>query len=115
MIAVRQLIWGRFVVCGSIIVVISIGGISSIIVRNNFDITIGGIIDVFMSFFGVVGVFEMFIVLYQQILDFFLSFKPALFSVALGNRQHTRQQHQGHQCWGHLSKIFLFFLVSGAI
>ena len=50
MIAVSKWIWGCFGVCGARIIVGSIGGIRSIIVRINIGITIRGISDIFKVF-----------------------------------------------------------------
>ena len=71
-------------VCGASITVSSIGGISSIIVRKMFGITIGGISDVFKCFFGVVGIFDIFIAFFNEYWNFLVSFDPVSFSVSLG-------------------------------
>ena len=54
---------------GSRIIISSIGGIRRTIARRNVYITIGGISDV-LNFFGVVGVFEIFIVSINKYWDF---------------------------------------------
>ena len=49
-LAASRKIWGFFGVYGASIIVISFGGIISIIVSSNFGITIGGISDVLNCF-----------------------------------------------------------------